>query len=67
MTVHRWPGQRAHEHGEFSRANAYEAAHAAAARQSAARAVAGRALDASDCRLLLSILGLDAVERPEHH
>jgi hypothetical protein len=58
------PGAR--EHGEAFRARAAEAAHAEAARQRAAQTVAGRALDASDCSLLLSILGLDAAERPEH-
>jgi hypothetical protein len=65
VRAHRWSASSAPEHGESFRARAAEMAHAEAARQRAVRTVAGQALDASDCRLLLSILGLDAFERPE--
>ena len=65
VRARRWSASSAPEHGESFRAHAAETAHEEAARRRAVRTVAGRALDASDCRLLLSVLGLDAVKRPE--
>lgn len=58
----------AHRHGEYVRARTAEDDHAQRERAQAARTVAGNAHDFQDCRLLLSILGLDAAEggdRPE--
>ena len=52
----------AHRHGEYDRARTAEGAHAQRERARAARTVAGNAQNFNDCRLLLSILGLDPAE-----
>jgi hypothetical protein len=48
-----------HRHGEYDRARTAEDDHAQRERAQAARTVAGNARNFHDCRLLLSILGLD--------
>lgn len=62
MTAERWSGRTVHESGESARARAAEERHAAGERAQAVRTVAGRAIDAEDCSLLLSILGLDVIQ-----
>ena len=52
----------AHRHGEYDRARTAEGDHAQRERARAARTVAGNAQNFNDCRLLLSILGLDPAE-----
>ncbi len=54
-----------HEIGESHRVRAAEERHAVRERAMAARTVAGHAVDAADCRMLLSLLGLDADGRAE--
>jgi hypothetical protein len=49
-----------HEAGESFRARAAEERHTAGERANAMRTVAGYAVDAADCEMLLSVLGLDA-------
>ena len=51
-----------HRHGEYVRARSAEDDHAQRERAQAARTVAGNARNFNDCRLLLSILGLDPAE-----
>ena len=51
-----------HRHGEYDRARTAEGDHAQRERARAARTVAGNAHNFNDCRLLLSILGLDPAE-----
>ena len=51
-----------HRHGEYDRARTAEGDHAQRERARAARTVAGNAQNFNDCRLLLSILGLDPAE-----
>ena len=51
-----------HRHGEYDRARTAEGDHAQRERARAARTVAGNARNFNDCRLLLSILGLDPAE-----
>ena len=51
-----------HRHGEYVRARTAEDDHAQRERAQAARTVAGNARNFQDCRLLLSILGLDPSE-----
>jgi len=51
-----------HRHGEYDRARTAEGDHAQRERARAARTVAGNAHNYNDCRLLLSILGLDPAE-----
>jgi Family of unknown function (DUF5994) len=50
-----------HEAGESFRARAAEELHTAGERAQAVRTVAGHAVDAADCEMLLSVLGLDAL------
>jgi uncharacterized protein DUF5994 len=54
------PGRPGHEAGESFRARAAEERHTAGERAHAMRTVAGHAVDAADCEMLLSVLGLDA-------
>ena len=56
------PGRSGHETGEAFRARAAEDRHTAVERAQAARTVAGHAVDAEDCEMLLSVLGLDALD-----
>ena len=56
----------AHRHGEYDRARTAEGDHAQRERARAARTVAGNAQNFNDCRLLLSILGLDPAEGSDH-
>ena len=51
-----------HRYGEYDRARTAEDDHAQRERAQAARTVAGNARNFHDCRLLLSILGLDPSE-----
>ena len=51
-----------HRYGEYDRARTAEGDHAQRERARAARTVAGNARNFNDCRLLLSILGLDPSE-----
>jgi hypothetical protein len=55
-------GRPGHETGESFRARAAEELHTAGQRANAVRTVAGHALDAEDCEMLLSLLGLDALD-----
>lgn len=54
-----------HEIGESHRVRAAEERHAVRERAMAARTVAGHAVDAEDCSMLLSLLGLDADGRTD--
>jgi hypothetical protein len=54
------PGRSGRDIGESFRARAAEERHTAAERANAVRTVAANAMDEADCRMLLSILGLDA-------
>jgi uncharacterized protein DUF5994 len=56
------PGRSGHEVGESFRARAAEERHTAVERNRAVRTIATHAVDAQDCRTLLSILGLDAAD-----
>ena len=55
-------GRPGHEVGESFRARAAEELHTADQRANAVRTVAGHAIDAADCEMLLALLGLDAVD-----
>ena len=55
--------QTTHEHGEFARARAHAEHTTLVLRGRAVRTVAYRSMDAEDCRLLLSMLGLDDADR----
>jgi hypothetical protein len=56
------PARSVVEHGRTLPDRATEQRHAATERARAVRTVAGNALDGPDCRMLLSVLGLDAVD-----
>jgi hypothetical protein len=63
MTACARPGRRAPESGESFTARAAAANQdGVATRRRAALTVAGRARDAADCQLLLSVLGLDGLD-----
>ena len=61
-----WTGDpsRADENGRFAAAQAAAAAEFDLQHRRAARVVAGRSLDATDCAEMLAMLGLDAREEP---
>jgi hypothetical protein len=50
------------EHGRFAEARESEKIHCAIQNSKAIRTVADHATDADDCRRLLAMLGLDAVD-----
>lgn len=52
-----------HKHGEFAKARAHAEHATLVLRGRAVRTVAFRSMDAEDCRLLLSMLGLDNADR----
>ena len=56
------PGRSGRDIGEAFRARAAEDRYTATERAHAVRTVAAHAMDEADCRMLLSILGLDAVD-----
>ena len=62
MTAQPRPARSISGHGHARLARATEQRLAATERARAVRTVAGNALDGRDCRMLLSVLGLDAVD-----
>ena len=62
MTMQPRTARSISEHGHARLARATEQRLAAAERARAVRTVAGNAVDGLDCRMLLSVLGLDAVD-----
>ncbi|GAA5116175.1 hypothetical protein [Pseudonocardia adelaidensis] len=65
----RWTGQpsRTEDHGRFAVAQAAAEAESADQHRRAARVVAGRAVDATECAEMLAMLGLDGgAERVRH-
>lgn len=62
MTARPRPARAVPVHGPTLRDGAAEARRIATERARAARTVAGHALDGPDCQMLLSVLGLSAVD-----